>query len=58
MRQMKLFCSKVKLNSDGTRSHAPWFKVVFNPILRRVFGVHIVSLVDEDNIVRGYAIKK
>jgi hypothetical protein len=36
-------------------THRPWFKVIFNPILRKL-GLCIVSIFDEDNLV-GYGIR-
>ena len=38
------------------RQHRIWFKVLFNPILRR-FGWSIVSVFD-NNILKGYQLRR
>lgn len=37
--------------------HRTWFKVLFNPILRKI-GLSIVSIIDENTTVKGYSIRK
>ncbi len=42
--------------SRVTAPHRPWFKVLFNPILRRYFGVAIVSVVSTDGRLLRYGL--
>ena len=37
--------------------HSTWFKRTVNPILRRLLGVEITSIVMDDKVV-GYGIRK
>ena len=37
--------------------HSKWFKRAINPILRRLFGVEITSIVMDEKVV-GYGIRK
>lgn len=39
------------------KTHSIWLKRWFNPILRKVFGVEITSII-MDNKVIGYGIRK
>lgn len=50
---------KLIYDADGKLiSHRIWFKVILNPILRKLFHKHIVTHLNEDNIVVGYELKK
>lgn len=33
---------------DGAHVHRPWFKLLFNPVLRKLLGVEIATVVDTD----------
>jgi hypothetical protein len=46
----------VEYLDDGHPVHRTWFKVVFNPVLRKM-GWSIVSHIDEGNQVVGYSMK-
>ncbi len=39
------------------KKHSTWFKRFFNPILRKVLGIEITSIVMGDKVI-GYGIRK
>jgi hypothetical protein len=43
---------------EPVRKHAIWFKVAFNPILRRFFKIEICSIANESEQIVGYGIRK
>jgi hypothetical protein len=39
------------------KQHSTWFKRTMNPVLRRLFGVEITSIVMDGKVI-GYGIRK
>lgn len=38
-------------------THAPWFKKIMNPILRKLFKIEITSIFYQEKLI-GYGIRK
>lgn len=48
---------KLIYENDCPVQHRTWFKVLFNPVLRRI-GLVIVSCLNEQNRVLGYRLRR